>query len=140
MKISSLVTIGLFVAPVSAYAQAFVVPPSADIDKYGCTGFAYQVTLSHVTHTAETMTVTKVDSLSPAAVAGLQVGDSITAIDNVGIGDASIGAHWRKPVGTQYVLQVRRAGADRAITLKSGRLGPEPTRADQRRVCNVAEK
>jgi C-terminal processing protease CtpA/Prc len=141
MKRSSIALLALVAVPALAHGQTFVAPPGPDIDKYGCTGFGYRVTLAHVTRTAETMTVTTIDSLSPAALAGLQVGDSITAINGVGIGDGPIGAHWRKPVGTSYVLNVRRDGADRAISLKSGRLGPEPTRADQRRVCApVSEK
>jgi C-terminal processing protease CtpA/Prc len=132
---SSIVGLALIASPLIARAQAFIVPPSPDIDKYGCTGFAYNVTLAHLTRTAETMTVTRVDSLSPAAVAGLQPGDSIVMINGVALGDAPIGSHWRKAIGTKNASEVRRAGATRAITLVTGQLGPEPTRADEHRVC-----
>src|SRR4051812_40457183 len=103
MNRSSLLALALLVAPVTLRAQTFVAPPNPDADKFGCTGFSYNVTLSHVTHTAETMTVSRVDSLSPAAIAGFQVGDSVTAINGIGIGDGPLGAHWRKPIGTRYV-------------------------------------
>jgi len=140
MKRSMILVLSILTARVSAHAQDFVVPPSPDIDKYGCTGFAYTVTLSHITRTAETMTVTRIDSLSPASAAGLQVGDSVLTINGVGIGDAPIGAHWRKPIGSVYTIDVRRGGTDHTIRLTSGRLGPEPTRADQRRVCSIASE
>ena len=111
----------LVAVPCVVQAQTFVIPPSPDADKNGCTGFGYSVTLSHLTRTASSMVVTQIDSLSPSAIAGLRSGDSVVAINGSLIADKSIGIHWRTPPGTTHTLKIRRGGRDIQVVFVSGK-------------------
>ena len=84
--------------------------------------------INHLPHAL----ISEVMPHSPAAAAGIRIGDSIVAIDSQDIGDATaeqIGARLRGPVGSAIELTVSRAGTARRVTLRRDRVVPNTVTA-----------
>jgi regulator of sigma E protease len=79
------------------------------------------------------MTVTSVQPSSPAAKAGLKVGDLIVGVDGIGFGSAQVDFHLASDLtkyvnghaGSQVVLQIQRAGRDVDVPVKPRQLTDE---------------
>jgi S1-C subfamily serine protease len=65
--------------------------------------------------------VLRVTGSGPAAVAGLQIGDEIVAIDGVTVHDLASFYHalWQRDVERDVQLEIRRAGAAQHVTVRS---------------------
>ncbi|MDB4914802.1 MAG: hypothetical protein JWM95_2446 [Gemmatimonadetes bacterium] len=135
MKLQLLALIPLAAVSHAVHAQQFIAPPDPEVDKLGCIGFSYDLTLSHVTHTITSMVVSRVDSLSPSVLAGLRSGDSVTTIDGKPIKETRGGNTWRTPPGTHHTLKIRRGDRDLEIAFASGKLGLASDDPDVSRPC-----
>jgi C-terminal processing protease CtpA/Prc len=102
-------------------AQVVSVPPR-DNPAAGCTGFAYNVTVDMRTVLpASYLEVRSVAKAGPAEKAGLQVGDSVMAINREDVRTiAGLGRQWDRPEGTWYLLDVKRGDDVREVFLVHG--------------------
>lgn len=107
-------------------------------DGYGGVGIVLAVEPAHETRLDRASKgiphalISEVMPHSPAATAGVKIGDSIVAIDSQDIGDATteqIGTRLRGPVGSAIELTVSRAGTARRITLRRDRVVPNTVSA-----------
>jgi S1-C subfamily serine protease len=109
----------LSAAPLNA--QVASVPPRVN-PAAGCTGFGYNVTVDMRTVLpAGYLEVRSVANAGPAEKAGLQVGDSVMAINREDVRTiAGLGRQWDRPAGTWYLLDVKRGNEVREVLLVSG--------------------
>jgi S1-C subfamily serine protease len=112
------------VLPIAAHAQSVVLPPTPG-DSSGCIGFGYSVILDQNRITE--MTVTSVDSLSPAGLAGLRTGDFVVSIDKKPVTEAGIqgagcalSSDFNHPPGTTLRLSIIRRGPPFELQFQTG--------------------
>ncbi len=117
-------------------AQVVSVPPRVN-PAAGCTGFAYNVTVDMRTVLpASYLEVRSVAKAGPAEKAGLQVGDSVMAINGEDVRTiAGLGKQWDRPGGTWYLLNVKRDDEVREVLLVSGTRDTESSQGSRAPSC-----
>jgi len=116
-----LLVVGALAAPCAASAQQKItVEPSTP--PRGWTGLGWRLDPNLVVRAGQPRaraagfpTVSRVDAGSPAAAAGLRVGDAIVAVNDRDSREGPLFA--RIEPGVRYVMRVRRGGEERELAL-----------------------
>ncbi len=120
---------------VSVEAQTIHAEGTVDLDR-GCPGFHYRARVNLETGVASAhWVVVEVPRGAPGERAGVQVGDSLIAVDGKDTMVNPPGQVWVGPPGTSYALTIWRAGALRELTLVSGRRDPKAPLEERGRTC-----
>lgn len=131
---SLLLLIAALAAPTALSAQQ-TISIRSDMPPRGWIGVSWRLDPNHIIRGGEPRarpagfpTVSRVEQGSPAATAGLRVGDAIVSLNGRDSRDGPL--FTRVDPGTRYVIRVRRGDEEREVTLTVAR--PEAMYAAQR--------